>query len=203
MLAVQIGILLTIVGLIVLGVWMVRLSKRYSAEAEAAMAVLADTLGAPRPPRKQRTLQGQIAGRPCRVAEVLSPGTDDADYSTRLEVAIDTPVTLELHGQTSSLGARLVGDVEIGDAEFDKWFIVRTNDTGRVAAALTPELRTQLIDWYRHGWVIRVWIMERLLKADVGEGLQQARHIECAGRILRALAQLADGLEGRPPGDRP
>ncbi len=103
-------------------------------------------------------------------------------------------VTLELYRQETALGARLSGDVEIGDAEFDAAFIVRTNDLSRIARALAPDTRRQLLEWLRDRALERLWILDGRLNIDCRE-IWRPADVDQARAMLTALSAVASGLE--------
>lgn len=184
-----------VAGLVLLGRQLFRLARRATQARDEALDRLAAEMGALREPARPGRLTGAIGGRPCALWEISTVGASGSHHAVRIQVALTSATTLELYGQTSTLGARLVNDVLLGDPEFDRWFIVRTNDIAAVKAALSPETRRQLINGLRNGRIARVWTKDRHLWIDGGHGLGKKAHVERAAEVLRTALVIAGGLE--------
>ncbi len=190
------AILLVIVGLIVLLIWAIRKSKTIEGDTNDAMAALAHELGASYQTGGKAPLVGTLGGRAVSVIEgaLVSRG-ESPDYYVKITVAVHTAVTLELHPQTSKLGAQMLGDVELGDPDFDKWYLVRTNNPDVVRRAIRSERRPQMVDWVRHGVIVRLWVRDGLLTCEGGQGLIRRSHIAQTRAVLDVLVEIAAGLE--------
>lgn len=186
------GIALLFLALGVGAVWLFRRSKADQAAAAVALEALAKTLNAQ---PASRPLTGTFKGRACTISRFATYGSEGTSPHIRVHLALRTATTFELYPQRSGLGARLVNDVEVGDPEFDRWFIVRTNDRDKVARALAPDIRRTLIDWQRGGWFERAWVRDDQLTYEVGCGLDSAANVERVPAILDVLARIAMALE--------
>lgn len=188
---VVIGIGAGTAALVALGVWAFRKNKEMGAEADHALNILAQRLGGSYPSGQPRTIAGTLQGRVCHVAHerLVSPGDQsDVDFFVSMKMDIQTATTLDFCPRISRLDAPRGGGVENGDPEFDKCFVLGTNDVAKTAQALRPEMRTAFVEWSRTGWLYRVW-------AEGGCGLLRKEDVEKAGVMLDALAELAAGLE--------
>lgn len=184
-----VGALMLLIGAVIL---VVRAERRRRADAAAALDRLAVSLGAQRTPRG---FTGARGGRAFSVGESSVYGSGGTSPYLDISIETRTATTFELHPQQSALAARLVGDVEIGDVEFDKWFIVRTSEPSRVAQALPPEVRRQMLDWRQRGWLHRVWIKDGRLRFQGGSGIRTTTDVERVEQVLRVLDRLAGALE--------
>ncbi len=196
------GILIAItVGVAVLvaaGVQLGRYSKRVRLEADAALRELARALGTTFDPSR-RSLAGMLNGRQCSLTELglVRPGETD-EHAVRIAVPLKVDLSFELHPQTSALGARLVGDVLVGDADFDARVIVRSSEVALVATALSAERRRPLADWLASGSLLRVWVIDGILHADCGYGLTSKKRVLEVQEIMVSLIGLAAALENIP-----
>lgn len=184
-----------IIGALVVGALLVvRWSRAQAADAADARVQLAQRMGLVAENDGKR-MTGTCQGRACSISEGSTIGTGGSNWFIRISAETTATLSLELHPQSSSLGAKLSGDVEIGDAEFDKWFIVRTTDLSTVTRALSADLRRQFVDWVRSGRLLRVYIKDGRLHAEGGRGLRRRPDVETAGTMLEAVARLARALE--------
>jgi hypothetical protein len=181
--------LTALIGAIVLTI---RAERRRRAAAAVALDRLAASLGAQRMPRG---FKGTRGGRAFAMGESSVYGSGGTSPYLDISVETGTTTTFELHPQQSALAARLVGDVELGDAEFDKWFILRTNDPSSVAKALPPDIRQQMIAWRRRGWLHRVWVKDGRLCFQGGSGIRTTSDVARVDDVLRALEHIATALE--------
>lgn len=186
---------LCVVALVAAGVWVMRYSRRVDAEAALALGELGRVLGVPFD-AKSRSFQGTVQGREFRLVqgEVHSPG-ETSDSYVRMRVACAAGMTLELHPQVSKLGAALVGDIELGDPEFDPHVIVRSNDPARIKRIFTPDLRKPVAEWMKRGWIVRLWLRDGNLHCEGGQGLYRRSQIEKSAAVMQFLLRLAPALE--------
>lgn len=189
------AIALFVAGIIGGVLWLRGYARRVSADADAAFAGLAGELGAPLADPAQRKLEGTWSGRKVWLSQGSVLGRGGTDYHVRIKVPVDTATTLELHGQSSALAARLLGEVELGDPAFDASFIVRTSDPSRAARAIAPALRPRLIEWQRTGWLARVFVKDGFLHIEQNRGLHRAAEVVRAGEMVRVAVAIAEGLE--------
>jgi hypothetical protein len=190
------AVVLTILGIVGFWIWLIRFVRRQRAEAAAAVDELAARLGLglTRSASGLVSLAGTYRGRAVQLGDGRTPVSGRRSEWVKIRVSTTSEVDLDLVGQTTALGARLAGDVEIGDPEFDRWFVVRTNDVRRVSLALTPDLRAAFVRWRRTGWFGDLKIREGELLFKGGFGLERRGTVQEAERVFEAVVRLAEGL---------
>jgi hypothetical protein len=91
--------------------------------------------------------------------------------------------------------ARVLGDVQLGDPDFDARFLIRTTDTDAARRALTPEVRAALVEWVRRGWLHRLWIVGGEVNLQGRANFQQREAVRQIDTYLQTVAALAERLD--------
>jgi hypothetical protein len=109
-----------------------------------------------------------------------------------------TGFTLELAPENllSRIGIALgMQDIKVGDPEFDRAFVVRSNDAAYAAAALLPEIRARLLSERKQGARGHLTVKAGEARyTEVGAFADAARADRLAG-ILEVLCDLAEVAE--------
>jgi hypothetical protein len=86
-------------------------------------------------------------------------------------------------------------DIPVGDPEFDRAFIVKSNDPAYAAAALLPEIRRRLLDERPRGVYGRLVIKDGEVAYAENGGFDQAAKVDRFARMLEAACDLAEVAE--------
>jgi len=185
---------LIIAAVIGLFVWMYRSSRADRAQANAALQTMAADLGATFD-EATRSVTGHLSGRAVTVTEDVQRDRE-GDYNrfARITVALRGATTLQVLRRSGAL-ASIPGDLPTGDATFDRWLVVGTNDAAKVRQALAPDLLRHFVEWERSGWLWEVRVAEGHLRYAGGEGFMRPDQVEKTMAVLRAMVHLAERLE--------
>lgn len=144
------------------------------------------------------TLYGQVHG-----CDVLCFGNRvDVDVTYKLNVRIPAALEAEFTIDADTWRDRLPfasGDVETGDAAFDRMFRVTADDEARVAAALDGPLREAMMDLHRrralkiHEGMLSITFPRASDLASLGQDLE--RMVSCAKALA---ARMSDATTKNP-----
>ncbi len=190
----QIIVLVILLAIVAGGIWAFRKSRSIQAEADEALRAMGRALETTFDARS-RSLTGHLNGRAVSVKEDRQGRDGEYEYFVRIGVSTATSTTLQLLRQGSGFVPSFVDDLKTGDRDFDRWFIVRTNDAEKVRALLTPDLRRQYLEWQTHGWLWEVRVQDGQLRYAGGQGLFRRDQIEKTMGVLTGMAHLAERLE--------
>ncbi|MGE0815698.1 MAG: hypothetical protein AB7O28_17115 [Vicinamibacterales bacterium] len=179
-------------------VWLIRGRRSSLRAGREALESLAAELGTTYQASSQPRVEGALAGRRCRLLQTHRPASNDDTPFVHIEIACEAEATFELYRSKTGLVRIDPPDlVRTGDAEFDLQLEVRSSDAARAKAVLTDELRRQLLDWFRHGWVDSFRLKDRQLLIDGGFGFREEVEVQRARTLLLAGVEIAEGFEGR------
>ena len=142
------------VGLFVAGLLLVRRAQRQTCER---LAALASRLGLELRRQPVRfgfeptpTVEGQHRDRLVRFFTYTTGSRKSRMTWSAVSAALTSPRTFTLELCPENFITRLVTasgmqDIQVGNPEFDRAFIVRSNDPAYAAAALLPEIRAKLL----------------------------------------------------------
>jgi hypothetical protein len=129
------------------------------------------------------------------VTETRQGSEGEYEYFVRIDVSTATTTTLDLLRQRSGFVPSFVDDLKTGDTDFDRWFVVRTNDAEKILTVLTPDLRRQYLEWQNGGWLWEVRVRDGQLRYAGGEGLFRKDQVEKTMAVLTEMVRLAERLE--------
>lgn len=190
----QLIVLLILVSLIGLGVFAFRKSRSMQGEVEVALADFGQAVGATFDP-KTRSFTGTLDGHAVTVVEAKQGTGGEYEYFVRMTVATTPTATLELLPQRGGFVPTFVTDLKTGDADFDRWFVVRGSDPAAVQRVLTPDRRRQLLEWQTSGWLWELRVRDGALHFAGGQGLFRRDQVEKTLVLLRAMVELTEALE--------
>ena len=190
----QLIVLIIIVSLIGLGIFAFRKSRSIQGDVDAALVDFGRAVNATFDP-KARAFIGTVNGRAVSVTEAAQGANSDYDYFVRITVDTATPATFELLPQRGGFVPSLVDDLKVGDAEFDRTFVVRTSDADRIRRVLTPGRRARYAEWGTTGWLWELRVREGKVRFAGGQGLFRRDQVEKTLVLLQAMVELAEALE--------
>lgn len=179
-------------ALVAFAVWLVRSSRAERAETSTALAEMARTLETTYDVRSQ-SMTGRLNGRAVSIHQEWHRGRpEDRDRYIRMTVEVPAATTsLELLRQGSAFAPTFKGDVQTGDQEFDRAFMVRSDNGSRVQQVLTPDVRRQILDLQ---WLGELRVTDGQLRCMGGVGFLRKTHVEEAMTVLHLMVRIADGL---------
>jgi hypothetical protein len=167
------------------------LARQADDELDALVARLDAARHGDNPP----AYRGTIGTRACLLEEIESETRKLPLYLVHIRLACRSPLEFELQHQPSEMEARVLGDVELGDPEFDAHFLIRTTDTDAARRALTPDVRAALVEWRRRGWLERLWIVGGEVNLQGRANFRQRDAIRQIDTYLRTVTAIADRLD--------
>jgi hypothetical protein len=168
---------------------------------------------------KPMSIEAEIDGVAVRIDHYEeSSGRSSTSY-TRLQARAETLTAFKLslreEGVLASVGKVLgAQDVEVGDARFDKAFVVKTNDEGLARAWLAPRVTATVwgsqhgvsplpySHWLENGHVISTRVGIEGLAAELAQAARATAALAGRGAELRsAWQEVANKLEGIVEGE--
>ena len=190
----QLIVLFIIASLIGLGIFAFRKSRSMQGDVDAALVEFGREVNATFDP-KGRAFHGTLNGRAVSVVEAAQGAHSEYEYFVRITVDTTTPVTLDLLPQKGGFVPTFVDDLKVGDAQFDRWFVVRGSDADRVRRVLTPERQAQFLEWQTSGWLWEVRVRDGRVTFAGGQGLFRRDQVEKTLVLLKAMVELAEAME--------
>ncbi|MBI2896985.1 MAG: hypothetical protein HYY06_25735 [Deltaproteobacteria bacterium] len=192
-LAIPVGLIVGVVA------WSSHVGKRRA----AAWARLAQRLGLT---YGNGTVYGQLEGQAVRlVTEVRGSGKSRHTVtvvSSHVFPAFDLGLAVSRHGFLAAIG-QLMGatDIEVGDPEFDRAFVVRADEPERARIVLDRELRQVLGQVAGTGFPFRIsdggFSIERRGASEDERWLEWS--LVTAGRVARHMTEARDGIPVAAP----
>jgi hypothetical protein len=164
-------------------------------QADDELGALVARLKATRHGDAPAAYRGVIGSRTCVLEEIESETGKLPLYLVHIRLACRSPLDFELQHQPSEMEARVLGDVQLGDPDFDARFLIRTTDTDAARRALTPEVRAALVEWVRRGWLHRLWIVGGEVNLQGRANFQQREAVRQIDTYLQTVAALAERLD--------
>jgi hypothetical protein len=146
------------------------------------------------------TVEGRYRDRQVRFFNFTTGSSKSRTTWSAVSAAIGsaTGFTLELAPENllSRIGIALgMQDIKVGDPEFDRAFVVRSNDAAYAAAALLPEIRARLLSERKQGARGHLTVKAGEARyAEVGAFADAARIDRLAG-MLEVICDLAEVAE--------
>jgi hypothetical protein len=146
------------------------------------------------------TVEGRYHDRPVRFFNFATgSGKSQTTWSAVSATIGDTSdFTLELASAnflSRIVIARSLPDIKVGDPEFDRAFVVRSNDAAHATAALLPEIRAHLLRERELGALGHLTVKGGVVRdAEVGAFDNAARVDRLAG-MLEVICDLAKAVE--------
>jgi hypothetical protein len=190
------SVLAVVAGAVAIG--LVAAARRRRALAEQAddeLGALVARLSATRHGDDPPAYRGTVGERVCLLEELESESRKLPLYLVHIRLACRSPLEFELQHQPSEMEARVLGDVELGDPEFDSRFLIRTTDTEAARRALSPDVRAALVEWLRRGWLQRLWIVGGEVNLQGRANFRQREAVRQIDTYLRTITALADRLD--------
>lgn len=172
-----------------------RRRKALAEQADDELGALVARLSATRHGDDPPAYCGTVGTRACLLEELESESRKLPLYLVHIRLACRSPLEFELQHQPSEMEARVLGDVELGDPDFDAHFLIRTTDTDAARRALAPEVRAALVEWRRRGWLERLWIVGGEVNLQGRANFRQRDAIRQIDTYLRTVTALADRLD--------
>jgi len=188
----QIIVFGVIFGVIAGGIWLYKSSRAEQAETSEALAEMARTLETTYDATSQ-SMTGRLNGRAVSIHQEwhrAKPEEHNRYIRMTVEVTAET-TSLELLRQGSAFAPAFKGDVQTGDRAFDRAFMVRSDNGGKVQQVLTLEVRRQVLD---QQWLGELRVKDGQLRCMGGVGFLRKSHVEEAMIVLRLMVRIADGL---------
>jgi hypothetical protein len=172
-----------------------RRRKALARQADDELGALVARLSATRHGESPAAYRGAVGSRTCVLEEIESDTRKLALYLVHIRLACRSPLEFELQHQPSEMEARVLGDVQLGDPDFDRRFLIRTTDTDAARRALTPDVRAALVEWLRRGWLHRLWIVGGEVNLQGRANFREREAVRQIDTYLRTNTALADRLD--------
>jgi hypothetical protein len=146
------------------------------------------------------TVEGRHRERPVRFFNFSTgSGKSRTNWSAvSANIGSNNDFTLELAPENflTRIGAALgMQDIKVGDPDFDRAFVVRSNDAAYVTAALLPEIRARILREQEQGAHGHLRVKAGVVRyAEVG-GFDDAARVDRLAGMLEVVCDLAEVAE--------
>jgi len=146
------------------------------------------------------TVEGRYRDRPVRFFNYTTgSGKSQTNWSAvSAGIGNDSGFTLELAPEnflTRIAAALGMQDIKVGDPDFDRAFLVRSNNAAYATAALLPEIRARLLSKLKQRAIGTLTVRAGVVRnAEVG-GFDDAARVDRLAGLLDVICDLADVAE--------
>lgn len=160
-------VILIVLLLVAFVVVLVRSMGRMERESAAYLQHMAPRLGLTVERAYPARLTGERQGRRVIVSMHQNSSKVSQVVSTSIEIPVTTSMTLQVEPQTSDLGARIAGDLELGHADFDASCLLRTSDPETTRRVLDDQVRTLLAEECGSGQLRLLVVRKQWLRIEI------------------------------------